>query len=431
MQTLKKDIFKEVGAYRQYTKCRFCFSQNLNVILDFGLLPLAGGFIKKEATAEDFRTERKYPLQICFCSDCYLVQVTTIVDSAILYKDYFYFSSAIKTLVDHFQAYALDLAKLYPDPSKRFVVELGCNDGVFLKPLAKLGFKVMGVDPAKNVVEKLVKEGYEVMIDYFNEQSVAQIVKKHGQADLILSSNSFAHIEDMHDVMKGVKKLLKKDGVLAFEVHYLGTLLKEVQYDMIYHDHEYYYSLLTLEKFFTQYNMEVYDVKAIPVHAGSMRYYVQNTGSGSRSSTENLKALHKTEKQLKIDKLDTYIHFESYIQKTRKDLLRLLNKLKKQGKKVVGYGASGRATTIMNYCGITDDLIEYIVDDAPAKTGAFTPGNHLEIRSSQILDSKNRPDYCVVFAWSFIDEIIRKKQTFLNNGGRFIVPLPAVKIIGN
>jgi len=421
---------QQIGEYKHYDRCRFCYSNKMAPFIDFGNVPLAGGFIAKGATQKNFKAERLFPLQICFCPNCNLVQINNVIGSDILFKNYFYFSSAIKTLSDHFVEYAKELKQMFKHPKKTLIVEIGSNDGVFMKPLIKQGFNVVGIDPATNVVQPLLKAGYQVLDAFFNEKVAKKVKIKFGQADAIVTSNSFAHIDDMHEVMHGVKTLLKNDGFLAIEVHYLGTLLNEVQYDMMYHEHQSYYSLLALSNFFDMYDMEVYDIKQIPMHAGSMRYYVQNKNFGQRKVTTRAKKLLAVEQKMKLGNVTTYKKFSSYVNKTKKDLLKLLTKLKKEGKTIAGYGASGRATALTSFCGLDEELLDYVVDDAPAKQGAFMPGSHLPIVASDILDDpKLRPDYCVVFAWSFINEIMKKKTLYIKNGGRFIIPLPEVKIV--
>jgi SAM-dependent methyltransferase len=418
-----------VGQHKHHTQCRFCSSEDMTPVIDFGYVPLARGFLKSDSTKETVEREKKYPLQICFCPKCNLLQVNNIVDSDTLFKDYFYFSSAIKTLVDHFDAYAKELKQQYKDAEKRLVVEIGSNDGVFLKPLKREGFRVVGVDPAVNVASPLLKEGYDVEIACF-EDVADKIVQKHGKADVITSSNSFAHIDNMHAVIQGVKKVLKDDGILLIEVHYLGTLMKEIQYDMMYHEHQSYYSLHALTNFFDMYEMEVYDVLLTSIHAGSIRYYVQNKHGGTHTVTQTVKDLLKSEKEMGLEKIETFQHFSSYLQKVKKELRTLLLQLKKDGKKIAGYGASGRATAIMAYSEIGPELLDYVIDDAPAKQGAYTPGNHLKICPSDVLNTADRPDYCLVFAWSFIQEIKKKNIGYLQKGGKFIVPLPEVKVVG-
>lgn len=418
-----------IGEHKHYDTCRFCLRKQLKPFIHFGNVPLAGGFFSKNASANDFTKERLYPLEICFCTNCGLVQASDVVDSRLLFENYFYFSSAIGTVVHHFEEYASTLKSLVESPKKTFAVEIGCNDGVFLRPLIKAGFKVLGVDPAVNVIAPLQKK-LPIMRAYFGEQAAKKIAKEHGQADIILGSNSLAHIDDMHDVARGIQLLLKPDGFLSMETHYLGTLLKEYQYDFMYHEHQSYYSLHALSHFFSMYEMEIYDAVKVALHAGSMRYFVQHKNTGTRKILPRVRKLLEQEKNQHLASYSTFKNFSSHIASTKKDLLTLIAKLKKQGKSVAGYGASGRATIIMSYCGITSDHIDYVIDDAPAKQGAFTPGNHLPIMSSAILkDPQKRPDYCLVLAWSFIEEIKKRNPEYLKSGGKFITPLPNVRVI--
>ena len=431
MELKKQDILKfiEVGAHRVYKTCRFCFSENVVPVIDLGDMPLAGGFIKKGTKKSEFHKEKFYPLVINFCKDCYLLQVNSAVDADILFKNYFYFSSSISTLIEHFEKTVKDMKPLLSQKKKPFVAEIGCNDGGFINALQNNGYKAIGIDPATNVVKPLIKKGLPIVNDYFTNKVATKIVKSHGNADAIYSFHSMAHIEDMHDVIAGVKTLLKKDGYLAFEVHYLGNLIHEKQYDMIYHEHQYYYSLLAMQNFFAQYDMEVFDVKQIPIRGGSIMYFVQNKDGGTRDITQRLKDLAKLEKKQGLDNIKTYESYAKEIKKTKTDLLKLLNKLKSQNKKIAGYGASGRGTIIMNYCGLDEKYLDYVIDDAPAKHGAFTPGTRLEIVLSNILATKKRPDYVVLFAWPFIEEVKKRNVNYLQSGGKIIVPLPDVKVV--
>ncbi len=396
--------------------------------MDFGYVPLAGGFFSPTATDIDFASEPKYPLVVCFCTSCGLVQINNVISGAQLFENYFYFSSAIKTLVEHFEEYATTLASIAGKPSSKFVVEIGCNDGVFLSPLTKQGFKVLGVDPAVNVVNPLIKKGMPIMRAYFGEDTARKIVATKGRADIILGSNSLAHIDDMHDVARGLSVLLKPKGFISMETHYLGTLIKQWQYDFFYHEHHSYYSLTSLSKFFAMYGMEIYDAYLVKMHAGSMRYFIQKKGGG-RPISARIKQLKREEIQQGLTKLSTFKAFSARLDTSRLKLMKKIKLLQSHGKSIVGYGASGRATTIMSYCGITRDHLNYLIDDAPAKKGAFTPGNHILIKDSSILsDPKNRPDYCLLLAWSFAGEIIKRNQKYLELGGKFIVPLPKVYI---
>jgi methylation protein EvaC len=417
-------IYKQIEEYRHYDVCRFC-QYDINTVINLGHVPLAGGFLKSK---ELFLKEKLFPLTIAFCENCYLLQVREVVAADKLFKDYFYHSSAIKTLVDHFEKIVRDFKTQNNNPSDKLIVEIGCNDGTFIKEGLRQGFKVVGVDPADNIVKPLIKEGLPIINEYFTTKTAAKIVKEYGQADLIFSSNTLAHIEDMHEVYRGINSTLKDDGILIFENHYLGNLIKEMQYDMIYHEHQYYYSLSAIVNFLKQHDLEVFNVLLIPIHAGSIRFYVQKKG-GKRKIENIVAEMLKKEKKNGLTKRKIFVDYNKKIEKTKQDLLLLLHSLKKNNKTIAGYGASGRGTILSNYCGLTNDLLDYIIDDAPAKQGAYTPGNHLKIVPSDILSTKNKPDYVVLFAWSFWEEIKRKNEKYIKSGGKFIVPLPQVKVI--
>jgi methylation protein EvaC len=255
-----------------------------------------------------------------------------------------------------------------------------------------------------------------------------KIAKKYGKADIIFSSNTLAHIEDMHDVYRGIKKLLKDDGMLVFENHYLGNLIQEFQYDMMYHEHQYYYTLSSLTNFLNQFDLEIFDVKFIPIHAGSISVYVQNKGSRRKIKKIVSETLKKEQIQ-KLTQASTFKKFNKKILKNKQELLKTLKLIKNKNKKIAGYGASGRGTIITNYCGLDNKFLDYVIDDAPAKQGAYMPGVHLPIKSSGLLSDYNRPDYILLFAWSFANEILKKNTEYIKSGGKFIVPLPKVKIL--
>jgi len=369
-------------------------------------------------------------LELALCENCLLLQSVVAIDKKTLFKKYFYFSSAIKTLSNYFEVISEGIKNNFTNPKDKFIVEIGSNDGILLEKLSKSGFKTLGVDPATNVV-KSVKKNVNIINDFFTEKLSKKISKKYGKADVIVSFNTLAHIEDMHDVIKGIKHLLKKDGFLEFGVHYLGNLIKEKQYDMIYHEHQYYYSLLALINFLEIYDMEIFDVKRIRMHAGSIIFFVQNKKYGTRKIAENVMQLKNKEIEQGLDKIKTYSNFMKSIEKSKTDLIKIIKKLRKEKKRIVGYGASGRGTTIMNYAGLTSELLDCVIDDAPGKQGAYTPGNHLKIYPSNILYKKNKPDYVLLFAWSFFEEIENKHKEFINKGGKFIIPLPKVRIISH
>tara|TARA_Y200000002_G_scaffold382883_1_gene401866 strand:+ start:549 stop:1814 length:1266 start_codon:yes stop_codon:yes gene_type:complete len=406
--------------------CGICNESDLSLIINFGEFALAGAFLK----SEDFKNEKKFPIRLCFCNNCFTVQIIDRLDPKILFQDYFYFSSSIETLRSHFKQYAKDVTSRFLDPSKSTVLEFGCNDGVLLKPLADLGIKnVIGVDPAKNVISNIDDKRIIIKNDYLNEQVAHEIVKKFGKVDMILANNVYAHIDNMQGTTSIIKNTLNENGVFIFEVHYLDKVIQEMHYDFIYHEHLYYHSLLSLTEHFKRYHMTIFDIKPISIHGGSLRFYVcKNSSHYASQISEAVKSLLIEEQKKGYDKFISFQNFSNKISTMKKDLINLLKKLKSNGYTIAGYGASGRANTILQYCGIGQDLISYMIDDAPAKQGYFTPGSHLKIFPSSVLLEKKPPDYIVVFAFSFFDEILKKNKNYIDSGGRMILPIPKVKI---
>lgn len=407
--------------------CSFCNSKNYETLVDFGDMALAGGFLKPSS----FDNEKKYPMTLIFCKDCYSVQILEKIDPVEMFNDYFYFSSAINTLSSHFEEYALEVKEKFKLNSDSKVLEFGCNDGVLLKPLSKTGIgTVIGVDPASNVISTIKEKNIHLYPGFFNEEMADTIKKDIGDIDVIMANNVYAHIVDIQSTTRAIKQLLTQDGVFIFEVHYLGNVISDLQYDMVYHEHIYYYSLVSAIEHFKRYDMQVFDIKKIPIHGGSYRFYVKNnTGEKDVEVSSSVKELENKEICLGYKNIQTYNTFSKSIYELREDLNKLLKKLKFEGKKVYGYGASGRANTVIQFCNIDSSLIDFIVDDAPAKQGFFTPGSHIEITTSEILKGENKPDYILLFAWTFEKEIRQRNKDFFENGGKIILPLPEIKIL--
>ena len=271
--------------------------------------------------------------------------------------------------------------------------------------------------------------GFTIINDFFNEDVAKRVRAEYGQFDVITSSYSFAHIDDMMSVGKGVAELLKDDGVFMCEVYYLGTLIEEMQYDMIYHEHCNYYSLKALQNFLGRYGMEIFDTKFTPgVRSGAVRFYAQKKG-GKHAVTDAVLQMERDEEQKGYWRAETFQTYGKKIEGTKIELKALLKKLKSEGKTIIGYGASGRGTMVMNYCGIDGQYLDYVVDDAPAKHGFFTPGTHVPIYPWTHTETGKFPEYALLFAWSFANEVLKKRQDYTAKGGKFIVPLPTVKIV--
>lgn len=408
--------------------CAFCGSRALERIIDFGEVALAGAFVKPR----QFASEPRYRLRAFFCTDCFALQLLDIVDPAQLFANYFYFSSAIRSLREHFLDYASEVVARFLKPERSTVVEIGCNDGILLKPLADHGVRTpIGVDPATNIVQSIADPRITVVNDFFGAAVAARIRSKHGPADLIVANNVYAHIPDINDVTGGVADLLAPDGVFVFEVHHLGSVMRGLQYDMIYHEHLYYYSLLALENHLRRHGLVVFDLKRIPIHGGSIRYYACKSASRwAKAPTNRVLLLRQDEAAQGLDRVETFQHFASEIARRKDTLMGFLERLRSAGKRVAGYGASGRANTIIQYCGIGRGHMEYMIDDAPAKWGYYTPGSHFEIRSAEALRSA-APDYLVVFAWGYLNEIAEKCKPYLDAGGRLLTPLPEVRLMSH
>jgi methylation protein EvaC len=398
----------------------------MSQIMDFGRVALAGAFLKPE----QFASEATYPLRLYFCRDCFAVQVIDKVSANVLFEDYFYFSSSIKTLRDHFRAYAAEVTSRFLDPKSSTVIEIGCNDGILLRPLADQQIRtVIGVDPATNVVKTIDDPRVTVINDFFTERVAEDIVAKYGRVDMVMANNVYAHIPDIQGVTRAIRAVLEDDGVFVFEVHYLGKVVNEMQYDMIYHEHLYYYSLLSAMKHFDRYDMIVFDIKPVPIHGGSVRFYVcKRVSRHAQSISPAVTALRDEELASGFNRAETFKRFAADVADRKAELMTLLSSLRTEGKRLAGYGASGRANTMIQYCGIDHTHLEYVIDDAPAKKGYYTPGSHFLIKPSAFLDGPDAPDYLVIFAWSFFDEIAKKNRSYLENGGRMIVPLPEVRV---
>jgi hypothetical protein len=288
---------------------------------------------------------------------------------------------------------------------------------------------VIGVDPASNVVATIDDPRIKVLNSYFTEDVARKVVADFGKVDLIMANNVYAHIPNIQGATRAVAEALHDDGVFAFEVHYLGKVIDELQYDMVYHEHLYYYSLLSVMKHLARYDMMVFDIKPIPIHAGSIRFYTCKKGSRhSESVSLEVKALEAEERARGFDRYETFLEFSNSVAAHRVKLVTLLNELRSAGHRIAGYGASGRANTIIQYCGIGHDQLDYMIDDAPAKAGFFTPKSHFEIFPSSILEQDDPPDYLLIFAWSFFEEIRKKNSSYLAKGGRMILPLTEVSI---
>ena len=398
--------------------CRMCGGNNLLCFLQLSDMPRAGAYLKKEDLQ---KLEILYPLDIYFCEDCFSVQLIDIISRETLFTDYRYLSSiASKSVLEHFESYANEINNLLISKSN-LVVEIACNDGILLKPLSNHQINCLGVDPASNIVSIAKEKGFHVINDFFGKKIAEKITKEYGNAEIIVANAVFAHIDDMDDMTNGITELLSNSGTFIFEVHHLADIINEMQYDSFYHEHFSYHSIISLSKFLKRHNMEICDVKKFPVRGGMIRVYAKKIANKNKINSSVNKFI-TMEKNMKLDKFETFKQFGKSVAKHKLEILKLLNQLKLEGKKIVAYGMSGRGNTLLNYWKVDTQIIDYGIDASPERYNRFVPGMHIPIVSPE--NSLVNVDYALLLAWIFKDDIMKKESDFILNGGKFIIPMP-------
>ncbi len=391
------------------TACRGCGSDKLNEFINLGKMPLAGGFLaNREAMAE----EKQYPLPVHVCWDCGLVQIVELISQDILFKDYAFSSSTINPLIRHFENYAQWLqAKLNP----KVVVEFGCNDGVLLEPLSRLGIKACGVDISENITAMARSKGLDVITGYFDEAVAETIAQRLGRVDVVTGSNAFPHNDNPEIILKAAKRVLKPNGHLVLEIMYLGDLLEQLQWDTLYHEHLTFYCLTTLEVLLKRYGFHTVDVERLPMHGGALR--VLAAVDPQARSSEKVQELLEHEKQLELSDPETWFKFGRYIGRKIEVVKQTLETLSKTSR-IWGYGAAGKATMWINACQM--NYIEAMVDASPLRAGKWMPGTHTPIVFPDKLKA-NPPDYIFITAWNYAEQIKEQESWFK---GIWITPLP-------
>lgn len=369
--------------------------------------------------------EPLYPLDIYFCPECGLVQLRDIVSPHILFKDYVYLTGMSQTMRQHFYHLALEVVNDFNLSNNDLVIDIGSNDGTLLKNFKQLSTKTLGIEPATNVALIAEREGIETVNDFFSVDVAKKIIEREGQAKVVIGTNIFAHINDLDELLQAIGNLLASDGVFIIEVPYLADLLSKTEFDTMYHEHLSYFSIRPLVILFKSYNMELVDVKRIPVHGGSIRCYVKKTPSPIKDSVHKLFAI---EEGLKLNSFNTYFEFSVRVRSIKLQLTSLLNRLKREENKIVGYGAAAKGNTLLNYCKIGADILDYIVDSTPFKQGLYTPGMKIPVVPPNRM-TEDKPDYVLLLAWNYLDEILKKEWKYRELGGKFIVPIPEPKII--
>lgn len=390
--------------------------------ISFGRMPIANGFL----TPEEFGSEYFFDLQAGFCENCTMVQLTELVDrERMFHENYAFFSSTSSRMASHFRLFAEEVKSTYlgVDP---FVVELGSNDGIMLQHFALDGIRHAGIEPSANVAAVARARGIHSVVEFFDENLADRLVGEFGHADAVLGANVMCHIPYLHSVAAGIKRLLKPAGVLMFEDPYLGDIVQKTSYDQIYDEHAFYFSLSSVSSLFGRHGLEVVDVIPQPVHGGSMRYVISH--EGARPVSGRVAERRRIEDELGLAKRATYEAFRRNCEASRDALRNVLIEAKGEGKRVVGYAATSKSTTVTNYCSLTPDLVEFISDTTPIKQGKYSPGVHIPVKAHEEFAARY-PDYALLFGWNHAAEIMEKEKEFRAAGGKWIVYVPEVGIV--
>ena len=386
-------------------------------------MPIANGFL----TPAQFDDEYFFDLKVAFCERCRMMQLAQLVQRERMFHDrYAFFSSTSEFMASHFQRFAQWVQNTYLEDVDPFVVEVGSNDGIMLRHFAAVGIRHLGIEPSANVARIATERGIRTLCRFFDEDTAEAVLDEDGPVDALLGANVMCHIPYIHSVFAGVKKLLKPRGICAFEDPYLGDIVESTAYDQIYDEHAFYFSGASIGDLAKSHELELIDVLPQPVHGGSMRYVLAHAGVHPRS--DSVRALQEREEALGLSRPETYNQLRKKVERSRTDLRTLLNGLKAQGRRVVGYAATSKSTTVTNYCGITPDLVEFICDTTPLKHGMYSPGTHIPIRPSGEFSARY-PDYALLFGWNHAQEIMAKEQAFTSGGGKWILYVPTVQIL--
>ena len=406
-------------------KCRFCNCEIKKIFVDLGSSPLSNAFVKNENLN---KMEKKFPLKVFLCDNCFLVQIPEFETPDNIFSEYAYFSSYSKSWLEHVENYTNMISKKNNLGKNSLVVELASNDGYLLQFFKQKGIPVIGIEPAHNVAKVAEDKGIKTITEFFGEKLAERLATEKIKADLIIGNNVLAHVPNINDFVKGMSILLKSDGSINMEFPHLLQLIKHNQFDTIYHEHFSYFSLYTVKKIFEFHNLEIFDVEEILTHGGSLRIYSKHKENKNFKIKNSVNEILEKEKTFGLLETSFYLEFSKAIESIKKELTDFFNTAKKDGKKIVCYGAAAKGNTLLNYCRIGREYVEYVVDKNPHKQGLYLPGSHLQIKEPEEI-KKTKPDFVVILPWNIKDEIMNEISFIHDWGGKFVIPIPKVNIV--
>jgi SAM-dependent methyltransferase len=407
-----------------YGPCRFCGQTLRRTFVDLGMSPLCESYIPPERLDA---MEPFYPLNVLVCDNCLLVQLREYVRAEAIYSEYAYFSSYSDSWLDHARRYvemAIDRFRLGPE---KLVVEVASNDGYLLQYFLARGIHVLGIEPAANVARVAEQKGIRTLVKFFGREIATELAAGGTKADLLVGNNVLAHVPDLKSFVAGLKRLLAPGGTITMEFPHLMRLVEGNQFDTIYHEHFSYLSLLVTERIFLEHGLTIFDVEELDTHGGSLRIYARHSEEADRSVLASVATLRRRETEAGYHQIESYLGFAERVAETKRKLLEFLIAARRQGKRVAGYGAPGKGNTLLNYCGIRIDFLDYTVDRNPYKQGQYLPGTHIPIFAPEQL-AQTRPDYILILPWNIKDEIITQLAYARDWGARFVVPIPEVEV---
>lgn len=418
----------ETKALMRYEKqsviCRSCGSPLRDTFVDLGMSPLANSYVKSEQLNCE---EAFYPLHVFICRDCLLVQVEVFETPERIFSDYAYFSSYSESWLEHARTYVERVTERFGLGPESHVMELASNDGYLLQYFVQKGIPVLGIEPAANVAKAAIEKGVPTLKRFFGSEMARQMASEGKKADLLIGNNVLAHVPDLNDFVQGLKIALKPRGVITMEFPHLMRLVEGNQFDTIYHEHFSYFSFHTVRRVFSERGLEIFDVEELPTHGGSLRIYARHAEDDSKPITLAVCSIALHEKSAGYTDLDRYLSFEEKVKATKRRLLAFLVIAKDSGKKIAAYGAAAKGNTLLNYCGIRTDFIDYVVDRSPQKQGLFLPGTHIPILPPSEIE-KTRPDYLLILPWNLKEEVMQQMNHIRSWGGKFVVPIPEVRV---